>query len=326
MPGYFSKRIGDGVLDPLCVECVAVSDGTNDALIYSVDDLHLTGPFFEKAFPAITAATGVPRDRIYVHSTHTHTGVADMPRGSYTPEENQLVTSYAELRVAKLADAGRAALADRAPATISIGQTECKGVSFIRRYRMKDGSSRTNPGTSNPDVVAAIGTPDESLRVVRFKRKGAPDIAIINFGTHPDTVGGTKYSADWPGAVRQTFESAIGGGVKCLFLNGAQGDEPSHASSAAGARRTAGETGQTKAIATFMGRAVAGAAISRVGYFEDVPSVGARHGARRPRCRQTVVPTKSSGSNSLTRDVRMKSRSRAWNSRRSQVRGDVHGH
>ena len=64
MPGYFSKRIGDGVLDPLCVECVAVSDGTNDALIYSVDDLHLTGPFFEKAFPAITAATGVPRDRI----------------------------------------------------------------------------------------------------------------------------------------------------------------------------------------------------------------------------------------------------------------------
>ncbi len=276
MPGYFSKRIGDGVLDPLCVECVAVSDGTNDALIYSVDDLHLTGPFFEKAFPAITAATGVPRDRIYVHSTHTHTGVADMPRGSYTPEENQLVTSYAELRVAKLADAGRAALADRAPATISIGQTECKGVSFIRRYRMKDGSSRTNPGTSNPDVVAAIGTPDESLRVVRFKRKGAPDIAIINFGTHPDTVGGTKYSADWPGVVRQTFESAIGGGVKCLFLNGAQGDVNHHMRLPPPARQALyaarGNGTNPKAIATFMGRAVAGAAISVWDICEDVPS------------------------------------------------------
>ena len=80
IPGYFHKRIANGVLDPLCVECVAVSDGTNAALIYSVDDLHLTNPFFEKAFPAITAATGVPRDRIYVHSTHTHTGAVDWQR------------------------------------------------------------------------------------------------------------------------------------------------------------------------------------------------------------------------------------------------------
>ena len=196
MPGHFHKRIADGVLDPLCVECIAVSDGTNDALIYSVDDLQLPGPFFEKAFPAITAATGVPRDRIYVHSTHTHTGVSSM-LGEKVAPENQPIVAHTELRITKLADAGRAALSNRAPATIAIGQTECKGISFIRRYRMKDGSVRTNPGQTNPDVAAALGTPDESLRVVRFKRKSAPDIAIVNFGTHPDSIGGTKYSADW---------------------------------------------------------------------------------------------------------------------------------
>ena len=83
IPGYFSKRISDGVLDPLCVECVAVSDGTNAALIYTVDDVHLSNKFFEKAFPAITAATGIPRDRIYVHSTHTHTGATDWPRDGF---------------------------------------------------------------------------------------------------------------------------------------------------------------------------------------------------------------------------------------------------
>ena len=60
MVGYFAHRVADGVLDPLYVDCVAVSDGTNNALIYCVDDLHLTNPFFKKAFPAITAATGVP--------------------------------------------------------------------------------------------------------------------------------------------------------------------------------------------------------------------------------------------------------------------------
>ena len=275
MPGYFSKRIGDGVLDPLCVECVAVSDGTNDALIYSVDDLQLPGPFFEKAFPAITAATGVPRDRIYVHSTHTHTGVSSM-LGEKVAPENQPIVAHTELRITKLVDAGRAALSNRAPATIAIGQTECKGISFIRRYRMKDGSVRTNPGQTNPDVAAALGTPDESLRVVRFKRKGAPDIAIVNFGTHPDSIGGTKYSADWPGVVRQTFENAIGGGVKCLFLNGAQGDVnhsmrfPPPARLALRAARQDGTN--PKAIATFIGRAVAGAAISVWDICEDVPS------------------------------------------------------
>ena len=275
MPGHFHKRIADGVLDPLCVECIAVSDGTNDALIYSVDDLQLPGPFFEKAFPAITAATGVPRDRIYVHSTHTHTGVSSM-LGEKVAPENQPIVAHTELRITKLADAGRAALSNRAPATIAIGQTECKGISFIRRYRMKDGSVRTNPGQTNPDVAAALGTPDESLRVVRFKRKGAPDIAIVNFGTHPDSIGGTKYSADWPGVVRQTFENAIGGGVKCLFLNGAQGDVnhsmrfPPPARLALRAARQDGTN--PKAIATFIGRAVAGAAISVWDLCEDVPS------------------------------------------------------
>ena len=104
MPGYFSHRVANGVLDPLRIDCVAVSDGENRALIYCVDDLHLTNPFFEKAFPAITEATGVPRDRIYVHSTHTHTGAADWPRPGYTDEENNLIREFAAVRIAKLAE------------------------------------------------------------------------------------------------------------------------------------------------------------------------------------------------------------------------------
>ena len=75
--GYFSHRVSDGVLDPLYIDCVAVSDSTNKALIYCVDDLHLTNPFMEKAFESITKATGIPRERIYVHATHIHTGRAD---------------------------------------------------------------------------------------------------------------------------------------------------------------------------------------------------------------------------------------------------------
>ena len=228
MPGYFSKRIADGVLDPLYVDCVAVSDGTNNALIYCVDALSLSNPFVKKAFPAITAATGVPRDRIYLHATHSHTGPADTKRKAFTEEENRLVALYSDMRVAKLADAGCFAISNMAPAQIGVARTICRNVSFIRRYRMKDGSVRTNPGITNPNVKEPLGTPDETLQLVRFRRTGAPDIAIVNFGTHPDTIKGTKFSADWPGVVRRTFESAVGDGVKCMFLNGAQGDANNH--------------------------------------------------------------------------------------------------
>ena len=171
--GYFTHRVADGVLDPLYIDCVAVSDGTNNALVYCVDDLHLTNPFMAKATPSITAATGVPRERIYVHATHTHTGPAAWTRSSFTKEENRLVAGYVDTCIAKMSEAGRLALADLAPARIGVAKTVCRNVSFIRRYRMKDGSVRTNPGITNPKVKEPLGTPDETLQLVRFRRTGA---------------------------------------------------------------------------------------------------------------------------------------------------------
>ena len=96
MPGYFSLRLSDGILDPICAECVAVSDGENAALIYSVDNLQLINSFFTKAFPAITKATGVPRERIYVHSTHTHTGPSVWVGANLPAEQKRLTQEYAD--------------------------------------------------------------------------------------------------------------------------------------------------------------------------------------------------------------------------------------
>ena len=292
IPGYFSHRVADGVLDPLYIDCVAVSDGTNSALIYCVDDIHLTNPFFEKAFPAITQATGVPRDRIYAHSTHTHTGATDWPRARYSEGENRLVAEFANVRIAKLAEAAQLALADMASAKIGVAKTACRNISFIRRYRMKDGSVRTNPGTYNKNVKEPLGTPDETLQLVRFRRTGAPDIAIVNFGTHPDTIGGTKYSADWPGFVRRTFENAVGSGVKCMFLNAAQGDVnhycpfPPPGRAALNAERRDRPT----AVAEYMGRAVAGAALAVWDVCEEIPA-GPVRGRVTPHPMPTNMPT-----------------------------------
>ena len=115
------------------------------------------------------------------------------------------------------------AVANMVPASLAIGCSEAKRISFLRRYRMKDGSIRTNPGIGNPDIAEPIGFLDETVRVIRIRREGRDDIAVLNFVTHPDVVGGEMLSGDWPAFARRIFERAEPG-VRCIFFNGAQGD------------------------------------------------------------------------------------------------------
>ncbi len=48
---------------------------------------------------------------------------------------------------------------------------------------------------------------------------------MVGFQTHPDTIGGCRVSADWPGWVRRLTEKALEAeGVHCILVNGCQGD------------------------------------------------------------------------------------------------------
>jgi hypothetical protein len=106
---------------------------------------------------------------------------------------------------------------------MGLGVGKAPNVAFIRRYRMEDGSVKTNPGVNNPDIVAPIGQVDERVNVLRFDRENAPTIILANFGNHPDTVGGTKISGDWPALTRNFVEKSLDN-TRCIFFNGAQGD------------------------------------------------------------------------------------------------------
>ncbi len=123
----------------------------------------------------------------------------------------------------KVVDAAVLAVQDLAPAKLSYTRGEVKDVAFIRRFRMKDGSVRTNPGFQNPDIDHALGTPDENSSLLIIKREGAPEIGIVNFQVHPDMIGYSTVSADFPHFVRDTYELLIPNS-RCMYINGAQGD------------------------------------------------------------------------------------------------------
>ena len=231
MPGYYQDRRAKSVLDPLEINMVAFADGSSTAFVAQVDTEGISEDIANLMRAAVEKATGVPREAILFHASHTHDGGylarglknEDMSGVAGRPTEVDDV--YYKLVVTRAADAAVAAVADLKPAKLSCGRSEAKRISFGRRYLMKNGKVVTNPGTNNPDIVRPVGNPpDEQVQVLRIDRADARPICIINFQTHPDVVGGETITADWPGLTRKVFEAATFGDSRCLVLNGTQGD------------------------------------------------------------------------------------------------------
>ena len=216
--GYFKVRKADGVLDNLEVVALALRHGEKTVVLMTIDHCGIGKEILNPYKQAISEKTGVPTDAIFIHSTHTHTGPMLIPN-----TDDVLMNEYRVFLGRKCVDVATFAVEDLKPAKMGYAVGHAPNIAFVRRYRMKDGSTKTNPGVNNPDIVAPIGDVDERVNVLRFDREGADSIVLANFGDHPDTVGGNKISGDWPSLTRRIFEKAIDN-TKCIFFNGAQGD------------------------------------------------------------------------------------------------------
>ncbi len=216
--GYYVPRRAEGVLDPLEANALAVGCGEDRLLLISVDNCGTASTaVYDRCRARVSAATGVPAESVFISATHTHTG-------PYWEDSDDAATQgYTDWLEARLADAAKLALDDMRPARMGWAVGRAPDVAFIRRYRMKDGGIRTNPGVDNPDILEPIGEVDDRVNVLRFEREGAADVVLVNFGNHPDVVGGCRLSADWPGFMRRRVEKALDG-CRCVFFNGAEGD------------------------------------------------------------------------------------------------------
>ncbi|MBR6794354.1 MAG: hypothetical protein IKM48_08390 [Clostridia bacterium] len=224
LKGYYRIRICDGVLDPLEINAVAFEEDGKKAVLLSIDNVGIKQTVCDEIRDKIAAATGCAREGIYLACTHTHLGpgVGTIMGlgGSVTPQDDE----YGPWFIQRAVDTAVMAMDDLAPVTSArYTHANVPDVSFVRRYQMKDGSIRTNPGWQNPEIDHALGTPDELATLLIFNREDKPEIAITHFQTHPDVIGGNKVSADWCGFVRRTYERMIPNS-RCIFFTGAQGD------------------------------------------------------------------------------------------------------
>lgn len=222
--GYFVPRRAEGVLDELEAAALALGDGGNRVLLIGVDSEGIAREVLQEFRENISRETGVPVEGIFIAATHTHTG----PVTARSPfildaRDEELAEEYTRFLYRRLLQVSVLALEDMQPARMGYGCGKAPGIAYVRRFRMKDGSIRTNPGINNPDVLEPIGAPDDSVRVLRFDRQDGLSYVLVHYANHADTVGGSRISADWPGLTRRTVEKTLDN-TRCIFFNGAEGD------------------------------------------------------------------------------------------------------
>lgn len=195
--GYYHRRFADGILDALYVNTIAVTSGEQTVILIATDYIGIDMNFADKIRKQVAQRTGVAESHVLIAALHQHTApcLSDSPL-KFTRLRDQ---SFIDVVIRKIADSAKMAMDDRCDAEVSTVLTEvAEPISFVRRYFTKDGEVKTNPSTRKYTIVRRCAESDNSVRLVRFTRKDANDIALVNFSTHPDVIGGNKWSADWP--------------------------------------------------------------------------------------------------------------------------------
>lgn len=221
LAGYYHERYAEGVLDPIELNAIALSDGENKAVIIVSDFQGIRKAWADPIREKISERTGLNINSITISSLHQHTSVALRPgKANNVINDN----AYLDFLYRKFCDVAVMALDDLSDAVMTIGEEEtAEQISFIRRYKLKDGTYKTNPFNVEDRILEPAEKPDNTVRLIRFKRENKKDIALVNFACHPDVAGGLKFTADWCGFVRKFVESD-NEDVSCVLVNGFQGD------------------------------------------------------------------------------------------------------
>lgn len=221
--GYYMERLGSGFIDDLMASATAICDGEKTVLLISVDNGGFKQTVIGRFKESISSATGIVADAVFISATHSHTAPSTFYPEFFDASEED-INAYIAFLSERLAEISALAIEDLCPSQTGYATGYAPDrISYIRRYRMKDGTTCTCPPINDPNIDCPIGELDRRVNVLRFKREKKEDVVILNYGIHADTVNGDAYCSDWVGVCRDTVARALDG-AKCVCIMGAQGD------------------------------------------------------------------------------------------------------
>lgn len=155
-PGQ-QTRWSNQVLDPLYATCVSFTDAQNNTILTYTVDLLYCGGSVAMAKKDISNATGVAPQNIMISATHTHSGPVTETNDAGT---EKYVAYLQEQMVAAAVDA----MADRKSAEMYTTSTRLERMTFVRHYRMNDGTvAGSNFGSWDSGIVKHMQEADNEM-------------------------------------------------------------------------------------------------------------------------------------------------------------------
>ena len=214
------SRRSEMVEERIYTTCIALTDGDETILLYTIDNCACDHGMAEKIRAAVTPVTGIAGEKIFCSATHGH----NCPSFGGYPEAAQYVADFLEACV----KAAQQALADRSKAQLLAVKKGVYGMNFVRHAVLKDGRVLSPGVGATPDnpAVSYVTEPDRELQLLKFQREEfKKDILLMNWQGHPDQarkIGFNSICAGYPGPLRDVLGALSG----CLvaYFTGADGN------------------------------------------------------------------------------------------------------
>lgn len=210
--GGYGARDGKpavGTLDTIYAKVILFDSGGQKSAVITMDVCSVPVCMAEEALKK-AAIENLTLDHLLVVASHSHTGLEGLALDRRNVANNPHIGIFSEPMLNfvtdRLASALKEANAALQPVKAASGSVELPHMNRNRR------------GSKCVDPQATI------LRL--DKADGSPLAVFVNYTAHGTFVDENEMlvSGEWAGSMQRTVEDLIGGGVLCLYANGAEGD------------------------------------------------------------------------------------------------------
>ena len=220
MPGSFRPRYGEDVHDELLAKALVIDNGDVRIAMVTCDLIAMPEAIANAVKARIKERCGISPECVMVNATHTHSGAGVSNLLSMGEDEGY--TTWLPLKVA---DAVELAVKRMRPARAGFASVIEDRISFYRRWLMKNGTVRMNPGFNNPDRVRPMGEIDPELAMMYVEGvDGTPISVVASFSLHYVGTGSIgQVSADYFGQFFNLMRHYLGGNCVPILWNAASG-------------------------------------------------------------------------------------------------------
>ena len=210
--------------DELHARCLVLDDGTTQLIFIIADIIGLNRNLTDETKRLIFEQTNIPPRNIMISATHTHSATSAQGVGNQrrTYQYENSFDDYQNFLIKRFTDVVKIALNNLEPARIGWGVGSVPEHVFVRRWKMKPGTSMPNPfggqdkvvmnpGVGNPDLLEPAGKPDTDVSFISVQSTDGKPIALLaNYSLH--YVGGVPsghISADYFGIFADRIQELL---------------------------------------------------------------------------------------------------------------------